>query len=96
MWTTHDGYAVPILGINQLKKGDTISVDMLNPIFSLSSESAAQLNGFSSRDQRTVTAVGLGALGSQVFMNLVRAGYGKWTLIDEDVLLPHNLARHSS
>ena len=95
LWTAHDGYTVPILGINQLEKGDTISVDMLNPIFSLSSEFAAQLNGFSSRDKRTITAVGLGALGSQVSMNLVRAGYGKWTLIDEDILLPHNLARHA-
>ena len=95
LWTAHDGYTVPILGINQLEKGDTISVDMLNPIFSLSSESAAQLNGFSSRDKRTITAVGLGALGSQVLMNLVRAGYGKWTLIDEEILLPHNLARHA-
>ncbi len=95
LWTAHDGYAVPILGINQLEKGDTISVDMLNPVFSLSSEFAAQLNGFSSRSNTKITAVGLGALGSQVFMNMVRAGQGQWTLVDKDILLPHNLSRHA-
>ncbi len=87
------GYNIPLIG--QGGKGDDVSIHMLNPVFSLSRESAAQLNGFSSRDERKITAVGLGALGSQVLMNLVRAGYGKWTLIDEDVLLPHNLARHA-
>lgn len=87
------GYNIPLIG--QGGKGDDISIHMLNPVFSLSKESAAQLNGFTSRDEIKITAVGLGALGSQVLMNLVRAGYGKWTLIDEDVLLPHNLARHA-
>lgn len=38
--------------------------------------------------------IGLGALGSQVANNCIRAGYGKWTYIDSDVLYPHNLARH--
>ena len=28
-------------------------------------------------------------------MNLVRAGFGEWILIDNDILLPHNLARHT-
>ena len=28
-------------------------------------------------------------------MNLIRAGYGEWILIDDDFLLPHNLARHA-
>src|SRR5690606_15628892 len=34
-------------------------------------------------------------VGSHVVNNLVRAGYGRWTVVDSDVLLPHNLARHS-
>lgn len=86
------GYNIPLIG--QGEKGDDVSIHMLNPVFSLSRESAAQLNGFSSRYEKKITAVGLGALGSQVFMNLVRTGFGEWTLIDEDFLLPHNLARH--
>jgi integrative and conjugative element protein (TIGR02256 family) len=37
----------------------------------------------------------VGALGSQIIDLLARAGFGKWTLIDQDVLLPHNLTRHA-
>ena len=87
------GYNIPIIGQN--KKGDDVSIRMLNPVFSLSRESASRLNNLSSRYDEKITAVGLGALGSQVFMNLVRAGFGEWILIDDDVLLPHNLARHA-
>ena len=87
------GYNVPLIG--QSEKGDNISIHMLNPILSLSRETAARLNDIPPSDSKKITAVGLGALGSQVFMNLIRAGYGEWTLIDEDFLLPHNLARHA-
>ena len=87
------GYNIPLIG--QSGKGDDVSIHMLNPVFSLSRECAARFNGFSSRHEKKIAAVGLGALGSQVFMNLVRAGYGEWTLIDKDILLPHNLARHA-
>lgn len=54
---------------------------------------AALMNGYRFCEDRVV-AVGLGAIGSQVFNNLLRSGYGKWTLIDDDILLPHNCARH--
>ena len=39
--------------------------------------------------------MGAGALGSQTLLNLVRAGFGTWTVVDYDVLLPHNLVRHA-
>ena len=87
------GYNLPLIG--QSKKGDDVSIHMLNPVFSLSRECAARLNGLPSRSKKKITTIGLGALGSQVFMNLVRAGYGEWTLIDDDILLPHNLTRHA-
>ena len=40
-------------------------------------------------------AIGMGALGSQVVMNLARQGFSSWSLIDNDILLPHNFARHA-
>ena len=43
---------------------------------------------------RSCALIGVGSLGSQVFMNLARMGYGKWKIVDDDVLLPHNIARH--
>ena len=39
--------------------------------------------------------MGAGALGSQVIITLARSGFGNWTIVDEDDLLPHNLARHA-
>ena len=95
LWAEHGEYAVPLLYTDQNKNGNEIQVYMLNPVLSLSREDAAQLNGLSSRNSSNIAAVGLGALGSQVFMNLIRAGYGEWILIDDDLLLPHNLARHA-
>ena len=88
-------YVVPLLSIDHSKKGDEVRVYMLNPVSSFSREHAVQLNGLSSRNSSQIAAIGLGALGSQVFLNLIRAGYGEWTLIDDDFLLPHNLARHA-
>ena len=38
--------------------------------------------------------IGVGALGSQIANNCIRSGYGKWTYIDPDIILPHNLSRH--
>ena len=39
---------------------------------------------------------GFGALGSQMFDLWVRAGWGRWTVIDPDYIRPHNLARHTA
>ncbi len=41
-----------------------------------------------------ILSIGCGALGSQVFNNLIRQGYNHWTLVDDDTFLPHNIARH--
>ena len=45
-------------------------------------------------EEPNVVLVGAGALGSQVHEHLSRMGWGRWTLIDRDTLLPHNAARH--
>ncbi len=70
-----------------------VEICILQVVNALSPVRAAALNGVKPCPMRIV-AVGMGALGSQVYNNLVRAGYGRWTLIDNDVLLPHNCARH--
>ena len=95
LWEESDDEIGQLLQVDQNKKGDQIQMGMLNPVFSFSREDAARLNGLSVQDNRKIAAVGLGALGSQVFMNLIRSGYGEWILIDDDFLLPHNLARHA-
>ena len=46
-------------------------------------------------DKLKMLQIGLGAIGSQIYENCVRSGFGEWTLVDDDILFPHNLARHS-
>ena len=71
-----------------------VTIAPLNPAIAISRELAAKLNG-TSLDVRKITAVGMGALGSQATSVLARAGYGLWTLVDGDIMLPHNFARHA-
>jgi integrative and conjugative element protein (TIGR02256 family) len=73
---------------------EQIGMVPLNPTFALDRQRAASING-ASPDLRKIAAVGMGALGSQIVSLLARSGYGQWSLVDSDLLLPHNLARHA-
>lgn len=44
--------------------------------------------------ETSVVQIGVGSLGAQVSLTLAQQGYGRWTFVDHDRLLPHNLARH--
>jgi len=46
-------------------------------------------------DDRAVTLIGAGALGSQLALCAARMGIGRWTVVDPDYLMPHNLGRHA-
>jgi hypothetical protein len=70
-----------------------VPVGIMHVHDTLTPKMAAIMNGIVPCESRII-GIGVGALGSQVFNNLMRAGYGKWTLIDDDILLPHNCARH--
>jgi hypothetical protein len=59
----------------------------------LDPSTAADMNGVES-DLKRALAIGVGAFGSQILNNFIRAGIGQWTLVDSDTLEPHNLARH--
>ncbi|MGI8860784.1 MAG: Mov34/MPN/PAD-1 family protein [Rubrobacteraceae bacterium] len=74
--------------------GEDVDLVPLNVNYALSRKKAAELSDATPRFDRKIVAVGAGALGSQAFMNLVRAGCGEWTSIDPDQFLPHNLAKH--
>ena len=75
--------------------GDEFKLLPLNPRPGFSRALAAEVNGEGRGDSSHVIAVGVGALGSQVVSNLVRGGFGQWTLVDQDLLQPHNLGRHA-
>jgi len=75
--------------------GENICIEMVNPMFTFSKSLARTANKVAVEQNPKVTLIGVGALGSQVFLNLARSGYGTWKLLDKDILLPHNLARHA-
>ncbi|MGE6288850.1 ThiF family adenylyltransferase [Aeromonas media] len=66
-------------------------------------EIRSAMNAFNARDISAIdhdsalfngVLAGVGALGSTLADIWIRAGWGRWTYIDPDKLLPHNLSRH--
>ncbi|WP_310991234.1 ThiF family adenylyltransferase [Aequorivita marina] len=75
----------------------SINVEILSPHLALNKALAKNYSGTDKKwSESKFSLIGLGALGSQFFMNLTRSGFGKWNLIDKDILLPHNFIRHAS
>ena len=58
-------------------------------------ERAAALTGQASPDDRPAVLIGAGTIGSHVAEFLHREGRFTWSVIDDDYLLPHNLAKHT-
>jgi hypothetical protein len=73
---------------------DKVMICAVNPIAAFTPALARLCSGYDSTGEMKIAAVGAGAIGSQVIMNLARQGFGKWHVVDDDVLLPHNAARH--
>ena len=72
-----------------------IEVVPMRAIGALDRPGARRVSGLEAADEeRGVVLVGAGALGSRIHENLSRMGWGRWTLVDKDTLLPHNVARH--
>lgn len=95
IWDIFNNNIGPFVEVDKSKNGAQIPVQLMNTVFSLSRVDANRLNGITNNVNNNITMIGVGALGSQVFMNMIRMGYGKWTLIDTDFMLPHNLTRHA-
>lgn len=55
----------------------------------------ATIGGQTQPDTRRCVLIGAGSLGSQLAINLAREGRFQWTIVDNDHLMPHNLARHA-
>lgn len=86
------GYLVP----NKFKLDvvGNIAIKTYTPLVDFTTETAALFNN-SDFIPENILLVGAGALGSQVLGTFSRLGFGKWTVIDHDFLLPHNLAKHA-
>lgn len=83
--------------------GAVVSMDAARdiPVFmsfvhnELDAERAARLSGVGHADNHRVLMIGAGAAGSTISETLVREGLFKWTVVDDDTLFPHNVARHT-
>ncbi|OGQ94912.1 MAG: hypothetical protein A2284_18900 [Deltaproteobacteria bacterium RIFOXYA12_FULL_61_11] len=95
LWDVFEGEVAGLLQPDAEKRGDDVAVDVLNVSSDLTRSMAAFLNGDDAPAKLRVAAVGAGALGSQAILHLARSGFGQWTLVDHDQLMPHNAARHA-
>jgi proteasome lid subunit RPN8/RPN11 len=84
-----------LIRVDETKYGANIKITSLNIMPAFTRKLASDISGEKERTNKRITAIGVGALGSQVFLNLAKSGFGEWILIDHDFLLPHNLARHA-
>lgn len=55
----------------------------------------AILNKTNNFDKK-IFAIGCGAIGSHIMHDLGKSGFGRWAILDKDVLLPHNVAKHNA
>lgn len=95
LWSEANGVVGQLLAPPDGCSVEKVWIDLLNPVPQLRRKWARELNGLSQdANDPTITCVGAGALGSQIIMNMARAGVARWTVVDDDYLLPHNLARH--
>jgi hypothetical protein len=92
---SQSGYAPALNPTIDQAAMDAIPVEVADVHIEFDQERAAELAGLPAADMRKVVMVGAGAIGSQNAMILAREGRFRWTVVDDDRLLPHNLARHS-
>lgn len=97
LWQEFEGNLADIFQPNlDWEQTKRIVSGVLSPTPDRLKSKAADFNNISSEEQKMkIALIGVGALGSQLFMNLSKMGFGKWTLIDHDILLPHNLSKHA-
>lgn len=96
VWEKQDEKLGLLIPTDSTRKGADVSLGVLNTSYELTADLSATLNGRLNKKKIHFAAIGQGALGSQVVFNLARSCFGEtWTLIDNDILMPHNLARHT-
>lgn len=87
--------AVPLLGESiQRPKLDEVGISPLIVLREIGRGELAAYSGDESGSEQSILAVGVGALGSKVVELALRAGFGQWTILDDDTFRPHNIARH--
>lgn len=74
---------------------EDVNVETLSIHQDFTYDSTKYLNENPILQDKEYALIGAGALGSQFLVNITRQGFGKWTVFDNDMILPHNLTRHT-
>lgn len=93
-WEIRDGVPGALLVPGEEQDGRRVSISLASTFFRATREDLARFSGTPAPDERSIVAIGGGALGAQVLLNAARAAFGRWIVLDEDIFLPHNVARH--
>lgn len=88
------GVLVPLLTPSEVQPLNNVPIFLAQTYRTLTREDLAQQQGLSEALEHRVVCIGAGALGSQVIRNAARSAAGRWTIVDDDALLPHNISRH--
>lgn len=94
LWTFHNGNIGMLLAQTALQ-ADQVALWILRPQLAMSAAVGATLSGTIAKPFHGAF-VGVGALGSNLLSHLVRTGFGNWKIVDKDVLMAHNFARHAA
>jgi proteasome lid subunit RPN8/RPN11 len=86
------GY-IKLIGAKPTSKGEGVQIEPIEVHFAFDRGIGAAVAG-NVPDRRRAVLVGAGAIGSQLSLALAREGALSWSVIDQDILLPHNFARH--
>lgn len=87
------GTSLPRVGVSEPEGLDRIMLDHVRVVRRLDRAMARVYAGTTARQDRKLVAIGAGAIGSNVVVGTTRAGIGTWTIIDNDIVLPHNTVR---
>lgn len=71
------------------------SLDNWRVVWRLDRRTARVFSGLDRLRDLELVAVGAGAIGSNVVLGAAKAGLGRWTIIDDDIVLPHNTVRQA-
>jgi len=95
----HDGkyWFTPAIGgeVEISQEWRSIAIEPMELLKPFTRELARNMSGIESEGPIGVLA-GAGSLGSAMHNIWTRQGWGKWHLIDPDLVNPHNLARHAA
>lgn len=94
-WQLLDGVPGKLIAVPPDADGRLVEVAMAYTFVAPTRADLARYSGRPDPVERCFCGIGSGALGSQIIMNAARGAHGRWTVIDSDILLPHNFARHA-